>query len=693
LSPDKPPDGFTHANGLPAVPLVLGVVGHRDPRAADIEVLRQKLVELFQQFKKAYPHTPLVLLSSLAEGADQLAAQVALENDVFVRAPLPFPKEIFRASTSFSTGEARTTLDQQLADPCVEALVAPLPEGTAPSGVDWQAVAADQANAANRDLRRVCYANAGGYIVRHCHALIALWDGNEGDPARPSGTAEYVAFKLQGKAPAYYPWANAEPLGFRGERGLVYVIHTPRASSKPDDPRLKIPPGEVNLLLPANKQPLERLIPLRPLARSVRLWLWLLRRVTGWLPWKHGVSAEGKAELWQFQETCQAVADFNRDVLSTPDVDSLRKRLDEIPNVLPADFRSSDQYRRWLTRLSGVREAAGHLSGQLKPKLDKTQLVVFGMLGLSVALFHVYAHWFTIDTSIAHAVHQPVWLWLFLGSLLAAVLIVWFGRRSRLDERRLDYRALAEALRVRRAWAIAGIGKSVADSYLGQLRSEMSWARRALQHVCPPSSVWAAQFAGLTAGQQRERLEMVKQDWVKEQIEQFKKGHKREERWASGLRKTGFALAVMGWLWIPLLLLAGSGASPRSGVAEEKPAAAADKPSADGPDHSSEHARAHRASAAQPEHWWLLASGLLVIVGGLCVALCELRSHEALANQYQRMRVVFEGGRNELERRLAGSDIPDAQAVLKALGQEAIAEHAQWLILRRARLLELHIGG
>lgn len=68
LPPPQPPDGFTQPNGLPAVPLVLGLVGHCDPRAGDTEVLRRKLTDLFQQLKAAYANTPLVLLSSLAEG-------------------------------------------------------------------------------------------------------------------------------------------------------------------------------------------------------------------------------------------------------------------------------------------------------------------------------------------------------------------------------------------------------------------------------------------------------------------------------------------------------------------------------------------------------------------------------------------------------------------------------------------------
>src|SRR5439155_9689390 len=81
------PDGFTRPNGLPAVPIVLGVVGHRDVRPEDREILKQELKKVFQQFRDEYPHTPLVLLSALAEGADQLAAEAALECEcgVFVR--------------------------------------------------------------------------------------------------------------------------------------------------------------------------------------------------------------------------------------------------------------------------------------------------------------------------------------------------------------------------------------------------------------------------------------------------------------------------------------------------------------------------------------------------------------------------------------------------------------------------------
>jgi len=109
-----------------------------------------------------------------------------------------------------------------------------------------------------------------------------------------------------------------------------------------------------------------------------------------------------------------------------------------------------------------------------------------------------------------------------------------------------------------------------------------------------------------------------------------------------------------------------------------------------------------------PNPYWILFSGLLVIGGGLSIAYCEKRTHEELAHQYERMHLLFENGNHELHARLSALEElvatnakPDevvhaarmAQNVLQALGKEAVVEHAVWLILRRARPLELHIGG
>jgi len=64
-----------------ALPLVVAVTGHRDLVAAEKTVLRQKAREFFLELADQFPSRKLRLLSPLAEGADQLVAEVAVDRD------------------------------------------------------------------------------------------------------------------------------------------------------------------------------------------------------------------------------------------------------------------------------------------------------------------------------------------------------------------------------------------------------------------------------------------------------------------------------------------------------------------------------------------------------------------------------------------------------------------------------------
>src|SRR5215471_15694943 len=116
-----------------AVPIVLGVTGHRDPRAADLARLQRAMAAICEDFARRYRHTPLVLLSSLAQGADQLCANLALEKGLQVIAPLPLPAALYQQSSSFDNDEARHQLDTLLQHPHVTSFVVPLPEEEMPS--------------------------------------------------------------------------------------------------------------------------------------------------------------------------------------------------------------------------------------------------------------------------------------------------------------------------------------------------------------------------------------------------------------------------------------------------------------------------------------------------------------------------------------------------------------------------------
>jgi hypothetical protein len=636
----------------PKVPIVLGITGHRDIRESDRPALTNAVEAILREFGAAYPNSPIILLSSLAAGADQLAAHAALglavrKTEVVVRAPLPMPASAYRMSTSFDTEDDRKAFDAMLANHTqVECFTVPPPWDGDPTEAEWEDIATGRGDP-EKSRRHACYAAAGVYIVRHCHALIALWDGNDA-PQRASGTAEIVKFALSGAPPAGLPNSRLQPLGYRGDRIPVVVVHTPRAPGNGEPAKSK-EAGAIEVRLPTDDADFGISLGRRRVAQQVR---WPRRLLYGLMPTRLARSwprFERSSELGQMQLICQTVDDFNSEVARA--LPGLEERARNAFATCPIPGALGERLRRMIC----VRECAAHVARALDKKLRRAQVALFLVLLAAVTLFHFYAHWFRFEAhgqSIA-VLHEPIFLFVFLSLLFGSMLMVAGVWLSRLEQRRSDYRALAEALRVRRAWALAGIGVSVADSYLGQLRGAMAWTRRALMQICPPPREWAIAFAGLrSADEQTARLREVRDSWVKGQVDNFRRTYKENHHHAVRLRGGGFALAFLGWvMWLTPVVDVG-----------------------------------------HPDSLHLILSGFLVVAGGILIAVAERRSYEELANQYERMLVVFSNGDRELQKRLDANDVAGAQAVLLALGGEAIIENAQWLILRRARPFELHIG-
>ena len=77
------------------IPLTIGVTGHLNPRAEDLETLRGTVKRELEKIRDSVPHTPLVMLCALARGADLLCADVAEELEISVRAVLPVEPEVY----------------------------------------------------------------------------------------------------------------------------------------------------------------------------------------------------------------------------------------------------------------------------------------------------------------------------------------------------------------------------------------------------------------------------------------------------------------------------------------------------------------------------------------------------------------------------------------------------------------------
>jgi hypothetical protein len=121
------------------------------------------------------------IISPLAEGADRLAAQVALQHGCALEALLPMPQEEYEKD--FTTHESKREFRELLAQS--------------------QRVTVTECGAPLDDpnYRQKSYLRVGEETVARCDILIALWDG---EPSRGiGGTADIVALALEQKKPVF----------------------------------------------------------------------------------------------------------------------------------------------------------------------------------------------------------------------------------------------------------------------------------------------------------------------------------------------------------------------------------------------------------------------------------------------------------------------------------------------------------
>lgn len=161
--------------------MVIGVTGHCDLIEGDRYDLEKQVRNIFEEIGKNYPHTPMVLLSPLAEGADRLVARVALDLGIHLIVPLPMPRTLYERD--FQTPDSQAEFNDliQRAENWFEL---PLVERNTEGNI--------REYGKHRDLR---YEAVGKFIVHHSQILIALWDGESSDLL--GGTAQIVQYWLK----------------------------------------------------------------------------------------------------------------------------------------------------------------------------------------------------------------------------------------------------------------------------------------------------------------------------------------------------------------------------------------------------------------------------------------------------------------------------------------------------------------
>lgn len=564
------------------LPLVVSVTGHVDIGPEDAAALTERVRAFLAELGAAYPHTPIELLTPLAEGADRIAAHAALSLDIPIIAVLPL--EIADYKKDFAGDASIRDFDDLLAR---AAHVIVLPQG-------------DQALA-----RPDCYARVGAFGVRHAHVLLALWDGIE--TGKTGGTSEIVRFSREG-VPRHH--ARSTRLLNPADTGVVYHIVAPRTSA-----------------------------PRPPAAFTGR-----------WLAPHGGGEVEARGLL---AEIAGSTDEFNAHALEPGSADAAgRSERDLTSGRVKAGSALAP-----LTRLYGFADA---LAIRFQTNSRRAILALFVLVWLSIVAFETFT-----DLDIAVAVIPFV---LLFG--IAYAVYLWMKSRG-IDARYLDYRSLAEALRVQFYWRAAGITDSVAAHYMRYRIRESEWIRKALLALelrLPPQAGESA-VAEVTA------------DWVEAQNAFFVKNERRDDALHHKLDSRALVLMIVSTiLLLGPIVLSIPDAMETLGLGTpawlDKIAGA-----------MTGLLRSIRVVDAEGDyHGLVVLIGVLAAAAGAFHGYGEKRALDAQAKRYARMHTVFQSALDQLKAPEATG--AQATAILRELGREALEENADWVMLHRERPLE-----
>ena len=415
------------------LPIVVGVTGHRDFRPQDARRLEDEVRKVLGRIRTDYldadNDTPLIVMSSLAEGADQLVARIALECGAGLVAPLPMPAEEYRKDFR---PEVEASFDRLLSL-AIAAPLMPLAAGNSPDDV--------RDEPARRALQ---YRAAGLFIIRHSHILLTLWDGRTAD-MKAGGTAEIVSIKRNGFS--VETCTTARDCIDTGTTGPVIVIRTPR-QSRPED------------------------------SRGVATELWGKELISAA---RRDPQLEDAAKVWRNAEVeIGLTVAYNRDAKKLLSSDrgremfrqSLEQLFDVPQGVEPigAPLAAALRDAPLLCATYALSDVLARHYQTLFRNVWKSLFLLALLMAIAIAL----------SSSGASKTYLLVlYQMLFVGSFI----LYFFARRRQYQGRYLDYRALSETARTSVFWRIAGLEKSPAEVYPVCQPDELGWVRLSLQSL------------------------------------------------------------------------------------------------------------------------------------------------------------------------------------------------------------------
>jgi hypothetical protein len=440
------------------------------------------------------------------------------------------------------------------------------------------------------------YAAAGIFLCAHSHLLLALWDGKPS--ADLGGTAQVIGFHHHDVMPGYSPSTglNRQTL-VADDSDLVYHVVVSRDR--------------------IDGQPIEGLLPLSA-------------------SWLTADEAEPRSsELPErFARVFERTSRFNRDVRQFQDriaSEGYSLIAAEAREFITPDMRYIDSLfcaADWLAIYFQQRTLAA---------LRLTHACAFIMGLLFVTYSNVQARgYFMLG---------------FFCCLAGGFAVHLLASRGRWHSQYLEYRALAESLRVQFYWAVAGVTSDVStkfahDNFLQKQDSDLAW----IPNVMRVAGVGCDVKPNLDP----RGLEFVLGQWVGAdtrggQLRYFRRKINDYAEHARTLDWFGRLIGVAAMVILVLTLL---------------------------------------VSSADARNWLFAILGWALLLFGLRESYSHKTAEKELIKQYQFMYSIFSKAHRRIQ---AAKDDQERRGVLRILGESALDEHAEWILRHRDR--PLNSGG
>ena len=498
------------------VPIFFSVTGHRDIPKELHGSLIEHLKGYFKTFSDTHNKTRIVLMSALADGGDRIAAKAAIGAGIDLMAILPMPQNIYEGTFYENVGSVEEF--RYLLSRCKYGI------HVLPSEADPEKINEEEQ-----------YRELGKFFVMHSHILIALWDSKP--PKMDGGTADVVAMARFG-----VDWGSGSKCG-NGvcdnhldmvDNCLTYCIKTPR-KEVPDgwtlESRFILPieiPGDIGPVpnIDEQKEDVSEELPeayhsifKRINTMNMDALLKNNQRKTRRRESDRRIMAEGVTEDLESKNTFYLLSGIDGD------------KTDEI--------MASDTMRTMAGRFA--------LADRLALKYQKISFFrkyVYLML-VVISNFFLMAY-LTFSENI-YLVTGYV-LFLFLGMVLFWHTV---KRKKRIYHFKfLEYRQLAEVMRVHFYWTLVGVRRPMSDIFHEYLREPTTWIRSVMVG-------WSVDILGASGANlsDKEKVEVLKDAWIDDQAKYHLKKRRKNAKRMSGLStleklflllSAGASLVIMG---------------------------------------------------------------------------------------------------------------------------------------------------